>query len=156
MEKKLLNNFEEIISSIFILITTILVLINIVTRYFFRTGIYWTEEVATGCFVWAVFIGAAAAYKKGQHIGIDVIIKNLDGRTKDMVKLLIDLLLLVLMSYMAYLSIQYVLTTYTKPTPVLDVSSAYISSSIPVGFSLMVLRTLEFIKNDIGRLGEKQ
>lgn len=155
MNNKILDNLEEIISSIFILITTILVLINIVTRYFFRTGIYWSEEVATGCFVWAVFIGAAAAYKKGQHIGIDVIVKHLDGRTKDTVKLFIDLLLLVLMTYMSYLSIKYVMTTYTKPTPVLDISSAYVSTSIPIGFSLMVIRTLEFIKNDIKRLGER-
>ena len=56
----ILNNFEDLISAFFISVTTILVVINIILRYIFNSGLVWSEEVATGCFVWSVFIGAVA------------------------------------------------------------------------------------------------
>ena len=52
--KFILGHFEEILASIFIVITTSLVLVNVFLRYFMRTGLYWTEEVTTSCFVWCV------------------------------------------------------------------------------------------------------
>lgn len=66
--KKIISNLEEIIASGFIIVTTVLVIINVFLRYFMDTGLYWSEEVATGCFVWAVFIGAVAGYKRGKHM----------------------------------------------------------------------------------------
>ena len=75
MKFNIKSNFEEIIASLFFCLTLILVLVNIFMRYFLKTGIPWSEEVATGCFVWTVFIGAAAAFKENQHIGIDILVK---------------------------------------------------------------------------------
>lgn len=57
-----LNNLEDLVAAFFISITTILVVINIVLRYVFNSGLVWSEEVATGCFVWSVFIGAVAVF----------------------------------------------------------------------------------------------
>ncbi|WP_036730135.1 TRAP transporter small permease [Peptoniphilus mikwangii] len=150
--KKLFKNLEEITSSIFMMVTLILVLLNIFTRYFLKTGIPWSEEVATGCFVWTVYIGAAAAYKRGQHIGIDLIVKYLNGKNRDIVQIIVDLILLVVMIFLTILSIKYVQTTYKKPTPVLAISSAYISSAIVIGFVLMTLRTIQILFKDTKKL----
>ena len=40
-------------------ITMVLVIINVFSRYFFNAPIAWVEEVATSCFVYTVFVGAA-------------------------------------------------------------------------------------------------
>ena len=61
--KFILQNFEDLVASFFITVTTILVIINIVMRYIFNSGIVWSEEVATGRFVWSVFIGAVVVFK---------------------------------------------------------------------------------------------
>ena len=131
MKFNIKSNFEEIIASLFFCFTLILVLVNIFMRYFLKTGIPWSEEVATGCFVWTVFIGAAAAFKENQHIGIDILVKYLSDDKKHLVKLFVDVLLVIVIAFITVLSIQYIFTSYTKPTPVLGVSSAYISSAIP-------------------------
>lgn len=52
---KILGKLEEILSASFILITVILVIMNVIMRYLLNMGIFWTEEVATYCFVWSVF-----------------------------------------------------------------------------------------------------
>lgn len=155
MGKKLLDNFEEIIASLFLLGTTVLVVANIISRYFLKTGIFWSEEVATGFFVWSVFIGAAAAFKKGQHIGIDIIVSKLSGRNRAIANVLIDLVVLIVIGFITVFSFLYVITSYTKLTPVLGVSSAYISSSIIVGFTFMLIRAFIFLFDDIKKLGGK-
>ena len=154
MGKKLLDNFEEIIASLFLMGTTVLVVANIISRYFLKTGIFWSEEVATGFFVWSVFIGAAAAFKKGQHIGIDIIVSKLSGRNRAIANVLIDLVVLIVIGFITVFSVLYVKTSYTKPTPVLGVSSAYISSSIIVGFTFMLIRAFIFLFDDIKKLDQ--
>lgn len=147
--KTILLNFEEIIAGIFLIITTVLVVLNVISRYFLKTGIFWTDEVATGCFVWAVFIGAAAAYKRNQHLGVDFIVDNLPDNYSTMVTTIINILLAIVNGYLSYLSIVYLLNSYTKPTPVLEISSAYISSALTVSFVLMTIRSIVSLYKDI-------
>lgn len=149
MKKNSLYYFEEIVASAFFIFTLILVLLNILMRYLLKTGIPWSEEVATGCFVWTVFIGAAAAFKENQHIGIDVLVKYLSNRNKKTVRIFVDILVIIVIGFITILSIQYITTSYTKVTPVLGVSSAFISAAIPAGFIIMLVRSIEFLVNDL-------
>lgn len=144
-----LGNIEEIIASIFLIITTALVILNIVMRYFLNSGIIWSEEVATGCFVWSVFIGAIAAFKHRGHVGVDILVKLLPPTARWGVNLLMDMILVLLNGYMAYLAIMYVMITHTKMTPVLGLSSAYISSAVPIAFVMMTFYALRFVWQDI-------
>lgn len=145
----ILHNFEDIIASIFISITTVLVIINIILRYIFNSGLVWSEEVATGCFVWSVFIGAVAVFKHRGHVGVDLIVKRLPEAMQRGVRLITDLILVALNGYMAYLSVLYIQTSYTKMTPVLGVSSAYISSSVLIAFVLMAVYSVKFVVEDL-------
>lgn len=150
----ILQNFEDIVASIFISITTVLVIINIILRYIFNSGLVWSEEVATGCFVWSVFIGAVAVFKHRGHVGVDLIVKRLPQAMQWSIRLLTDLILVVLNGYMAYLSVLYIQTSYTKMTPVLGVSSAYISSSVLIAFVLMTAYSVKFVVEDL--FGKKE
>ncbi len=147
--KFILQNLEDIVASIFISITTILVVINIVMRYGLNSGIVWSEEVATGCFVWSVFIGAAAVFKHRGHVGVDIVVNHLPTSLHKAITLLTDVILVVLNGYMSYLAVLYIQTSYTKMTPVLGVSSAYISSSVLISFILMTIYSVKFVYDDL-------
>ncbi|NCB01501.1 MAG: TRAP transporter small permease [Spirochaetia bacterium] len=147
--KKFFSNFEEIFASSFIIITTVLVMMNVVLRYFFKTGIYWSEEVATGCFVWAVFLGSAAGYKRKIHVGVDMIINYFSPTTKYIVNIIVDAILLFINGYITYIAIIYLSLSYKKPTPVLGISSAFISSSILFSFAIMSIYSIRFLIHDI-------
>ena len=152
MSKKLsfiLNNFEDLVSALFISITTILVVINIILRYIFNSGLVWSEEVATGCFVWSVFIGAVAVFKHRGHVGVDIIVKKMPETMQKAVTLITDIILVALNGYMSYLSVLYISKSYTKMTPVLGVSSVYISASVLIAFVLMTLYSIKFVWQDI-------
>jgi len=149
--KKIISNLEEIIASGFIILTTILVVINVFMRYFLRSGLYWSEEVATGSFVWAVFIGAVAGYKRGKHIGVDILVNLLPEKTQKVVVIIVDMVLVFLNGYMTYLAVIFISLSYIKPTPVLGISSAYISSALLVSFALVTIYSVIFLVKDIRR-----
>ncbi|MBO1266129.1 TRAP transporter small permease [Proteiniclasticum sp. SCR006] len=149
--KKILNNIEEIIASGFIILTTVLVVINVFMRYFLKTGLYWSEEVATASFVWAVFIGAVAGYKKGKHIGVDILVNLLPASIQKVVVIMVDIVLILLNGYMTYLAVIFISLSYIKPTPVLGISSAYISSALLVSFTWVTIYSVIFLVRDIRR-----
>ena len=149
--KKIINNLEEIIAAGFIILTTVLVIMNVFMRYFLKAGIYWSEEVATASFVWAVFIGAVAGYKKGKHIGVDILVNLLPAKIQKVVVIIVDIILIILNGYMTYLAVVFISLSYIKPTPVLGVSSAYISSALLVSFALVTLYSVIFLIRDIRR-----
>lgn len=138
-----LDNMEIIIASIFIVITTSIVLVNVFLRYFMHTGLYWSEEVATSCFVWCVFIGSAGAYRNHAHLGVDLVVKKLPKIPRMIVEIIVDLILIVLNAYILYLSVIFVSHSYVKPTAVLGVSSAWVSSSLIVSFGLTTIYAIK-------------
>ncbi len=147
--KFILQNLEDLVASAFLIVTTVLVIINIIMRYILNSGLVWSEEVATGCFVWSVFIGAVAVFKHRGHVGVDLLVKRFPAALQKAVRLITDLILVVLNGYMAYLSVLYIQTSYTKMTPVLGVSSAYISTSVLIAFVLMTVYSVKFVIGDL-------
>lgn len=147
--KLFLNNFELIFASLCVTTTTLLVLMNVFLRYFMNTGIYWSEEVATMCFVWCIFVGSASAYKNGAHLGVDLLVRKLPKVPRAIVKILVDILLILINGYILYLSIKFVSTSYQKPTAVLAISSAWVSSSLIVGFGLTTIYAIRDMVVDI-------
>lgn len=56
------------------------VFVNVVLRYGFGTGIAASEELSRLLFVWLVFIGAAAAYPRGEHMAFTGLLSVLRRR----------------------------------------------------------------------------
>ncbi len=72
-------------------------------------------------------------FKEGQHY----------------VRLLVSFLLLLINGYIFYMSIVFTSIAWVKPTAVLGVSSAVVNSALIVGFGMITLHTLRFIRDDI-------
>lgn len=148
------SNFEELFAAGFLIVTTVLVIINVFLRYVMNSGLIWTEEVATGCFVWSVFLGAAACYKRKAHIGVDIIVNALSDKPRWIMNVLVDLILVAINAMIVGLSVQYLSVSYTKVTPVLGVSSAWISSTILFSFTLMTIYSVIFLVQEVRTLGK--
>ncbi len=56
------------------------VFVNVVLRYGFGTGVAASEELSRLLFVWMVFIGAAAAYPRGEHMTFTALLAALRDR----------------------------------------------------------------------------
>ena len=152
--KLLLDHFEEIVASVLFMATLSLVILNVITRYVFRTGISWSEEFATGCFVWTAFIGSAACYKHRAHVVVDVVVNRLPTPAQNAVRILVDCLMVFLCAYLFYLSIIYVQRSYRKPTAILGISSATVSVSLTLAFLDMAVWSVIFVFRDLKSIKE--
>ncbi len=142
--KKFLEDFELYIGSIFLSITVVIVIMNVFTRYFLKFTYHWAEEVAVGAFVWTIFLGLANAYKTNHLIGVEALVKLLPPKGKQVVEFLTALLMTILSALMFYFSYKYVAGS-TKITAALEISYAYINSSIVISFALITIYSLKFL-----------
>ncbi len=138
------KNLEVIVSSMFLSVTVLVVVINVILRYLFQGGLFWVEEVATTCFIWSIFIGAAGAYRYKMHIGIDLITKLFSEKAQKIVSILINALMILINGYITYLSIIFTQLNRLKRTPVLDIPSMYVNMAITVGFGLITIHAIRF------------
>ncbi len=72
------------------------VFVNVVLRYGFGTGIAASEELSRLLFVWMVFVGATAAYPKGELMAFTLLLTQLEGRPRALAVLTVLIRLLVI------------------------------------------------------------
>ena len=141
--KEFLKKFELYLGSIFISITTVVVIMNVFTRYFLKFTYFWSEEIAVGCFVWTIFLGTAAAYREKGLIGVEAIVVLLPEKIRNIVEFFTYILLTILSGLMCLFSFTYV-STSSKITAALELSYGYINFAIVLSFALMTFYSLIF------------
>ncbi|WP_428432307.1 TRAP transporter small permease [Photobacterium profundum] len=151
----MLKNIEEILASIAISITVLVVIINVILRYGFGFVVPWSEELSVICFIWAVYFGISSCYKHKLHMGVDVVVSLLPQAAKRPFRLVVSSFLLMVNVLMAYLSYDYMMLS-NKVTPVMGMSYFTINGVLFLCFSLMAIHTVNFIKDDVVQLREKR
>lgn len=137
MGKKIWNNLEEIISSAMIAIMVTVAFVNVITRYFIKMSLAWTEELEVNLFVWLVLLGTALAFKKGGHLGMSFIYEKFSPKYRKVLFAMsigLGTVFFVVLAYLGYLEVRdeiaLSVTTeslgipvyiYTIATPVLSV-----------------------------------
>ncbi len=61
---------EEKIIAVLMCVMVVMVAAQVLGRYVFHSSLSFTEEIVRYLFVWATFIGAAAAVRGGRHLSI--------------------------------------------------------------------------------------
>lgn len=102
------------------------VFVNVVLRYGFGTGIAASEELSRLLFVWMVFIGAAAAYPRSEHMVFTGLLAVLRHRPAPLALLtvLIRLLVIVACGLLAWGAWQQVVVGLGSHSVVLGYSTA--------------------------------
>ncbi|SDO17700.1 TRAP transporter small permease [Vreelandella arcis] len=102
---------------------------NVVGRALFNNSLPWADELARMLFVWLVFIGAAAAFSRYEHIAVDALVRRLPLRVAHMLYFLQHLIITGLMGVMIWGGSQ-VLARSSGRSAILDVPLSFISLSL--------------------------
>ena len=55
-------------------VMTLVAFVNVVTRYFIRLSLAFTEEIVVSLFVWLTLLGTAIAFRQGAHLGFSFLV----------------------------------------------------------------------------------
>ena len=153
--KVILKNLDAIVTSVTLLSCVILVNANIIMRYFFSMPIKWSEEIVTSLFVWTCFIGSAYAYRKHEHLGVDILVKHMPAGMRRVVSSIMSVIELLVLIMLTWVSAEYcypllfsrsgafkmVLTDYLR------IPKIWTGIAVPLGFGLSLYHSIRFMIN---------
>jgi TRAP-type C4-dicarboxylate transport system permease small subunit len=153
--RKFAKNFELYIGSIFLSATTLIVIMNVFTRYFLDFTFHWSEEIAVSAFVWTIFLGFASAYRTNELIGVELLMNLLPKKGRNVLEFFTALLITILSSTMLFFSFKYVVGS-TKITAALEISYKYINTSIIISFVLITLYSIYYAVRSFKKIFAKE
>jgi|Deesub1362A_J573_1020465.scaffolds.fasta_scaffold04877_4 C4-dicarboxylate transporter DctQ subunit len=131
---KILYKIEKYFIVISFALMALIVFFQVLNRFFLKIPIMWPEELARYLMIWMSFVAAAVAFRKGAHIGVNIIIDKLSGKTKQIFIILQSVLIMVFVAVVGYYAIFIIrlqLSTI-QLSPALEINLAYIYMAIPV------------------------
>ena len=143
--KFVIKYFEELLASIAISIVVISAFYGVISRYILNNPVAWSNEVATIAFTQTVFLGAAAAWKSNKHIHLDLVYNFFPNKIKIISDWLKNIILIVFIAFALYLSIQFTITAYNKPTAILRIPFSYVDLPVVIFFSSIIFRSIQKI-----------
>ena len=166
--KSIFGNLDAIICGATLTACLILVNVNVIFRYLLNSPINWTDEVVTSLFVWTVFMGSAYAHRKHAHLGVDIVVNLVHGRSRKVIEFVVSLLELLILFLLTYISAQYVLNLIFKrgimfkiadgaltwgtvkltKTDTLRIPKWYTGIAVPLGFGLSFIYSIFFFLRD--------
>jgi TRAP-type C4-dicarboxylate transport system permease small subunit len=119
----------EQLAGLLLLALAAVTLAQVFSRYLFAVSLVWVEEGARFLFTWVIWLGAAVALRRGQHIAFTFLVDRLAPRPRALLGSVIDLLVvgfLVLLAVQGWRVAESVASTTYIALPWLSVRYAYL------------------------------
>lgn len=138
---KILKTTEEAFIGITLLAVTFVLFINIILRYFFSANTTWAEEFIRYAIIWITFIGSSICFRKGIHVGVDLLMESLPKKGKLILQIIVNVLAMVFMVFLVIYGVKLVLFSIStgQISAALEVKTFWIYLAIPVGSLLSLL-----------------
>jgi len=121
----------------------VLIATQVCFRYLLNEPLAWTEEVARHLMVWSALLGAAVAYRRKGHLGMDILVMHLPRRWQRRVEIVLQALTIAFFGLLVIHGIPLVERTMRQLSSAIRIPMGYIYMSIPVGSALILLFAIE-------------
>lgn len=153
--KLILMNLDAVVTGAALIATTSLVLLNVFMRYFLNSPLTWSEEVATTCFVWTIFIGGAVTFRNKAHLGVDIVVKRLPAKARAAIQFLMDITVILILGALTYNSILYAVNSAGKLSNVLQQTILWCTFPVAAGFGLSLVWAVVFMVQNVKEIISK-
>ncbi len=133
---------EKVFLSSLLAAMIILVLIQIIMRNFFHSGIIGGVEIVRHLVLWIAFVGAGLATREGRHVRIDMSSRILSARGREIADIASTLFSVVVCSILFVASCKFVYMDFTSSgvASFLNVPLWIMEVIIPVGYLIVTIR----------------
>jgi len=131
-----LIRFADVTSAALLTVVALLVCAQVLVRYVLGGSLVWSEELTRLTFVWMVLVAATSA----QPMRVEIFVDMLPKRSRAVVRLLAELLVLALTLLLAYGAWGMMDLTQFDIYPALAISVRWLHAALFVASILWVLR----------------
>ncbi len=145
--KEFFNTFEIYIGTGLFLALTVLLTIQVISRYVLQYSFAWTEELAEVMFVWMIYCGIAAAVRKRKFLRIEVLLDALPFRYKRIL-LVIDNIIQAAFSIFIIFPILNIIANFQKSnatSSILHIPKVFAYMVVPISMGLCLVRIAQEI-----------
>jgi TRAP-type C4-dicarboxylate transport system permease small subunit len=137
-----LNRLSEWALVVFLSAMTLVVFLEILFRYVFHLPLFWTEEFARYCLVWASLLGATIAFKRGEHIAVTFFLDRLPPRSRRVLGFAAEVSVAVILVVILWGGIHLITVTSRQLSPALRISMAIPYAALPIAAAVMLVHAL--------------
>jgi tripartite ATP-independent transporter DctM subunit len=141
-----LNGLDAVFRAVLVTALVIqlgIVLVGIVSRFWFDESLLWADEAAKLFLSLTAFVGGALAFRARHHTTVEFLTGKLSPRWKTSFAAGIDLLILVAAVVVGYVSLDLLSISATSNTPILQINAAWLILPLTVGLAVVALFVVE-------------
>lgn len=141
------DNLEETLLIILLVAMTLLMGVQVFSRYLLNASLSWSEELTRYLFIWSGFLSVSYCIKKWISIKIDQIINMFPKRIYVWMQLILNVILFVLFLYLTLHAWEYLqqCIASNQKSPALGLPMYYVQAAPLVGFFLAMIRASQQI-----------
>ncbi|HVE49424.1 MAG TPA: TRAP transporter small permease [Casimicrobiaceae bacterium] len=127
---------------------------EVARRFLLNYSSAWAEEVARYAFIYLGWIGAAYAVRERAHVRFDIVLSRVGPSTKGVLYVFGELATIAFACIALYWSTHTIqqLLHFEGTTPVLRINKAWFEAAVPIGFALVIWRSLQALRRDVRNL----
>jgi TRAP-type C4-dicarboxylate transport system permease small subunit len=146
--KKILDAIDratDILCLVFMSVGFVITFFHIIGRYILKAPIFYSEELARYCFIWACMLGASVVNRNDGHTSVTYFTTLLPKRAQGWLYIGRQCAILMLLAALIYYGVALSIRMSTVHSAALDISWAFIYMALPVGSVLLIITTLRLI-----------
>ncbi len=132
----------EIPAALLVLAEIAILFAGVVARYGFRRPLIWSDELASILFLWLAMLGAAVAFRRGEHMRMTALVARLSPARRAFLDLIGTAAALAFLVLIVGPSFQYAYEESYITTPALQIANSFRAAALPVGVGLMAVFAL--------------
>lgn len=140
-----LNRVCEIALIVILSAMAIVVFMQVLFRYVLHLPLFWTEEFARYCLVWASLLGAAIALKRQEHIAVTFFLEHFPQRFTGLLTTVGRISVALILGVMIWGGVKLVWVTSAQISPALRIPMAVPYLALPIGSAVMLFHMISFI-----------
>ena len=128
----------EVVAGLLIGAITVLVTVQVFSRYVLNDTPPWSEEVCRYLFIWASFLGACVAMRRASHLGVDSLVTRLPAGSREVLRHAVTALVAVFCGLLVWQGAALVPAMATQRSPSMGISLQYVFAAVPIAALIML------------------
>ncbi|MEC4766768.1 TRAP transporter small permease [Halomonas sp. CUBES01] len=134
-----LTRLALLIAVVMLAISVTLSFYQVLTRFVFNAPSTWSEVASRTAMIWCVFMAAAATFRGGYMMAVEVIYKLVPPRFMKLLEIVIVVCCLLVLGVLIHYGIQMTLRVSSQTMSGMNISMSWAYAAIPMGSSFAIV-----------------